>query len=142
MINQGSAWIPHTPGDEARLAKYGRGSIVRFTKATKPRSGPFHRKFFALLGVFFDAWEPTEGAKDFEQFRQWCLIKIGHHDVIGYPDGSVRLRAKSISYGAIPDDDDFGRLIYSPTIDLALKFLTTYSKEDLENRIDQIVSFL
>lgn len=141
MVKTLGGWQPFTPADTERLERYKTGEIARFTKVVKPRHPKFHRKYFALLGVFFESWEPTKGKKDFEQFREWVLVQIGHHEIIGFPDGSVRLRAKSISYAAMPDEDEFNRLVYSPTIDLALKFLTTYTRADLEQQVDRIMEF-
>jgi hypothetical protein len=68
-----------------------------------PRSGPFHRRHFAMEQSIFDAQEVFE---DYEQFRQW--LKIGAAWVIWMPgpDGQIVPIAKSVSYAAA-DQDEF-----------------------------------
>ncbi len=67
-----------------------------------PRSGPFHRRHFAIEQSVFDAQEVFT---DYEQFRQW--LKIGAAWVIWMPgvDGMVPI-PKSVSYAAA-DQDEF-----------------------------------
>lgn len=68
-----------------------------------PRSGPFHRRHFAIEQSVFDAQEVFE---DYEQFRQW--LKIGAAWVIWMPgpDGQLVPLPKSVSYAAA-DQDEF-----------------------------------
>jgi len=128
------------------LAKFKLGAGVK-VKATKHNNVAFHRKMFALLGVAFDAWEPEpvlhKGetiTKNIEQFREDLTILAGFYDAAIGLDGSVRLTAKSWSFSNM-DDEEKERL-YNAIINVVLaKVLTNYTRDDLDNVIDQLLSF-
>lgn len=113
-----------------------------------PRNPLFHRKFFALLNVGFDAWQPTlthEGKtveKDFDQFREDVTILAGHYIQTWTLDGEMRLRAKSISFRSM-DQDEFEK-VYSSVADVMLsRVLTTYrDRQELDNVVDRVMRFL
>ena len=95
-------------GDREYISGLSVGTTYK-ANITKPRNYKFHKKVFALIGIAYDLWkyEPEEVThkgekikpqKNFEQFREWSIIKAGFYDVIGFPDGSVRVRAQSLAY--------------------------------------------
>lgn len=93
------------------------------------RNYRFHKKFMALLRIGYAYYEPepingVTPKKDFEVFRDWAVIHAGHYEVIGLPDGSVTLKAKSISFAKM-DEAGFHQL-YSRMIDVMLEFLGKY----------------
>lgn len=112
-----------------------------------PRNYEFHKKYFALLDVAFDAWdsgEPTyQGQvvlKEKERFRKDIQILAGY----GYPvvniKGDVRFESKSISFGSM-EQPDFEKL-YSAVINVILaKVLTTYTRADLDEVVQKILDF-
>lgn len=73
---------------------------------TMPRNIDFHRKAFALANKAFAHW-CADGTKDqykthktqFESFREQLTILAGYFDEVYAIDGSVRLIAKSWSFG-------------------------------------------
>ena len=113
-----------------------------------PRNPRFHRKFFALLNIGFEAWEPTlthEGhvvEKDFEQFRVDVTILAGHYVQTWTLDGEMRLRAKSISFASM-DDAEFER-VYSSVADVLLsRVLTNYTdRAELDRVVEHIMRML
>lgn len=60
-----------------------------------PRSGPFHRRHFAILNAVFDAQERFD---DFERFRDWLSIGAGHVTWVPGAKGGIVPLPKSISY--------------------------------------------
>lgn len=114
---------------------------------TQPRNLGFHRKFFALLDVAFDAWEAPalvhKGViveKNRERFRKDLTILCGHYETVVNINGELRLEAKSISFSSM-DEKDFGAL-YSTAIDAILgKVLKDYTKDDLDRIVNQVLSF-
>lgn len=60
--------------------------------------------------------------------------------MIGYPDGSVRIRAKSISFASMSESDF--ETLYSLTIDVVLNeiFMQT-ERKDLEAMVIKAISF-
>ncbi len=80
------------------------GEMIRFDTVF-PRNPYFHRKFFAMLNVGFDAWEPNRKnksykgqpvTKNFEVFREEALILAGFYVQTFGLDGKLQLKAKSI----------------------------------------------
>ena len=73
---------------------------------TMPRNIGFHRKAFALANKAFSYWS-ADSTKDryktnkaqFESFREQLTILAGYFDEVYAIDGSVRLIAKSWSFG-------------------------------------------
>ena len=103
----------------------------------QPRNIQFHKKFFALVKVAYDAWEPEEVKykdvvvqKNLERFRKDLTIMCGYFDTVVNIKNEVRLEAKSISFANI-DDAEFSEL-YSRFIDVVLQkvlLLIVYSKD-------------
>lgn len=116
-------------------------------KITEYRNYRFHKKFFALLDYAFDMWEPGEIVfnghkvqKNRDRFRENVTIAAGFYEVSTDLNGEVRLSAKSISFASM-DQEEFERL-YSAVIDVVLeKILTEYTREDLDNCVNQIMGF-
>jgi len=137
------------PVDQAgidELAKLKIGQGVRVT-LTRMRNYKFHRKFFALLNIAFDAWEPTAQeykgqpvAKNFDRFREDVTILAGHFTASINLRGETRLSAKSIGFSSM-DQDEFEKL-YSAVIDVVLqRILKNYTREDLDNVVEQVLRF-
>lgn len=116
-----------------------------------PRNPKFHRKFFALLNVGFDAWEPPRKRrtykgmpvqKNFEQFREDVTIAAGFYDQTFDLSGRLRLKAKSIRFSGM-DDAEFER-VYSAVADVLLAgVLVRYAgREELDSVVDQIMGFV
>jgi hypothetical protein len=130
-----------------RLLNLAPGEIAEVAVVV-PRNPRFHRKFFALLKIGFDAWEPTlthDGqpvAKDFDQFREDVTIMAGHYMQTWTLDGEMRLRAKSISFGRM-DETEFER-VYSSVADVLLgKVLKGYKdRAELDRVVDHIMRML
>ena len=60
-----------------------------------PRSGPFHRRHFAMVNAVFDVQERFESP---EQFVNWLKIGAGHIDWVPGAKGGIVPLPKSISY--------------------------------------------
>ena len=114
---------------------------------TRPRNLKFHRLFFALVKVAFDAWDMPKNTyqgvkieKNLDRFRKDLLIMAGY----GYPvvniKGDVRFEAQSMSFGSM-DQDEFETL-YSRVIDVILgKVLTHYTRDDIDDQVNRILGF-
>lgn len=122
------------------------GEIIQVS-VTKPRNIMRHRKFFALLNLAFDGWEPIEKThngipanKSFERFRKDIVCQAGYYDVVANLRGEVRAEAKSIAFGSM-DDFEFDKL-YNDVVNVILKHvLQHYNRDDLDNVIEQIIRF-
>lgn len=131
-----------------RALKIGEGMAV---EAKKLRNVRFHRKFFKLLRLAFDSWQPNEDLrrdgicvrKDFEAFREHVLILAGHCDATYGADGSVRLTPRSIAFDAC-DDFEFER-VYQAVLDVVwtrvLRQVRYRSPQEVEAVAQQLVTF-
>lgn len=114
---------------------------------TRPRNTAYHRRFFALLNIAFEAWDQPalehkgrKIEKNFERFRKDITILCGHYETVVNIKGELRLEAKSISFASM-DQEAFEKL-YSTAIDAILKhILTNYTADDLNDQVDKIISF-
>lgn len=128
------------------IARLKLGEVVK-VKATRMRNPGFHKKYFALLNLAFDAWEPAENTyrgqtvqKSFEQFRNDLIVLSGHYDTAITLKGETRLTAKSISFSSMGQDEF--ETLYSATVNVILaRILTNYTRADLDQVIDRLMSF-
>jgi hypothetical protein len=142
----GGALAPADQQAADYIAKLKLGESVK-VKATRMRNPQFHRKFFALLNLAFDAWEPTENTyrgepvrKNFEQFRNDVTVLAGYYDTAVTLKGETRLTAKSISFGSMGQDEF--EALYSAVVDVILaRVLTQYTRDDLDTVIERLMSF-
>lgn len=115
-----------------------------------PRNAKFHRKYFALLNVGFDAWEPPRQRKtykgipvqkNFEQFREDITIAAGFYERTFDLKGRMKLKAKSIAFAKM-DDAEFEK-VYSAVADVLLEqVLTTYAgRDELDEIVEKVMRF-
>lgn len=143
---QGGILVPMDDAAQEYIAKLKLGDILR-VKVTKVNNPAFHRKLFALLNVGFEAWEPEEKTykgqvvqKNFEQFRNDCVILAGFYETTITLKGEVRLTAKSLSFSSM--DHDEREVLYNAVINVLLqKVLTNYTREDLDEVVARILRF-
>lgn len=146
MKTAGGALVPADPQAAEYIAKLKLGAGVRAT-IVRQNNLQFHRKFFALLNLGFEAWEPGEllyngvtVAKQFDQFRRDIVILAGYYESAINFKGEVRLTAKSLSFASMPQEER--EALYSAVINVLLtRVLTQYTREDLDNVVEQILSF-
>ena len=60
LIRAGKVLVPATEQDEELLKRVRTGEVIA-CEFTKPRNPLFHRKFFALLNLAYEYWEPDGG---------------------------------------------------------------------------------
>lgn len=133
-----------------RLAGMGEGELAKFSFKTI-RNGKFHRKFFAMLTVGFDAWEPGRKhktykgqsvAKNFEKFREEVTILAGFYEQSFDLDGNLQLIAKSISFANMTQEEF--EAVYDAVANVILsKVLTSYKgRDELNDVVDRVLRFL
>lgn len=146
-----------TPEDDKQWSRFLKtlldlelGELMKLN-FTIPRNPRFHRKFFAMLDVGFEAWEPERGrvrrfwrgsaiAKSRDQFRHDVIILAGFYEASYALDGTLRLTAKSMSFAKM-DDIEFEKL-YSAVADVLLqKVLTKYTRDDLDDVVEKLLGF-
>lgn len=102
------------PADEPSavlLRSYKVGECYRAT-IVKPRSYKHLCLAMALLTVTYEHL-PEKYAKsfaNFDQFRKAVALEAGHSEAFVTLEGQIQEIPKSISYDAIPDDVEFGKV--------------------------------
>jgi hypothetical protein len=91
-----------------KLEHMAMGETVSFTWR-EPRSGPFHRRYFAVLNRVYDAQERFD---DPDKLRKWAEVGGGHADFVPGPGGQLVAVPRSIDYLSI-DDVEFGEVCRS-----------------------------
>jgi len=145
LIKRHGSLHPMTEADAEIIAGMTAGEVYRM-KWSKPRNAKFHNKYFALLDVLFEMFNPAVEyngkpvMKNPERFRKDMAIVTGYFDIVANIKGEVRYEAKSISFAKM-DDDEFAKL-YSRTIDYGLKHIAVgKTQAELDKWVDQIMQF-
>jgi len=115
---------------------------------SKMRNAAFHRKFFAMLNVGYESFEPDLSPtqwgvpqKNIEMFREHVLCLAGFGDLVIDLNGRSRMKAQSISFSSM-DQAQFER-VYSKVADVILeKVLTSYTRKDLDNVVSIMMEFV
>ena len=137
--------VPDGESDAELLSKIKLGDVVKLT-LVRPRNYAFHKKYFALLQLAFDYWEPPEGKvmkgvtpeRNFDTFRHDLAILCGFYDATYRLNGDVRLEAKSISFGSM-SEDSFEDL-YSKTINVIInRVCTQYTEDQLRRQVEDLI---
>jgi hypothetical protein len=142
----GGIFKPATAQDADLLSRFKTGDIMA-AKVTRTRNAGFHRKFFALLNIGFDAfeshaeWKGEVVKKNFERFREDVTILAGYYDLVPRINGEVKAEAKSISFASMKPDD-FEKLYNEVANVILTRVLTNYTKDDLDNVVDQIMGLV
>ena len=132
---------PAHDSDLDYIKKLPAGQPIRVT-VKRIRNYAFLKKWFSLVKLAFDYWEPENlvGEKNFERFRKDIIILCGFYDRVVRLDGSTRVEPKSISFANM-SEDEFEDL-YSKTIDVIIRYaLENYTKDELRSVVDQFEAY-
>lgn len=140
--------IPLCDEDLQVIKKMKIGTVIECDFKQK-RNSKFHRKFFALLQLGYEYWEPEpqnwkgfEAVKNFDVFREQVTILSGFRDVTFNLDGSVKVKAKSISFASM-DDIEFEK-VYRKVLDVIWSKVTNTVFEDkahFDRAVNQLLSY-
>lgn len=144
------SFVPADAEQAELAARLPVGKVIR-SDLKRMRNPRFHRKFFALLQIGYESWEPPlkeyrghEVQATFDQFRATVTILAGYFDVSTSLNGRVRVTPKSISFGSMPEEE-FEQL-YSKAIDVLLQnVLVRYTRAQLDaavnEKVDRLLGF-
>ncbi|EKO3894346.1 DUF1367 family protein [Vibrio metschnikovii] len=148
LVKDMGGFKPLGSDDSELMRKIPLGSVIE-AEFSKKRNPLFHRKFFALLNTGYEYWNPPEAdwrgfkaVKNFDVFREQVTILAGFREVTYNLDGSVKVKAKSISFASM-DDNEFEK-VYSQVLDVVWnKIMSTVfdDKREFENAVNQLMNF-
>jgi hypothetical protein len=128
VVKKGIYLIPFGSSDKEKFAKIGQGEICTID-FKKNRNYLFHKKFFSLLNIGFENQDKED---NFDFYRAKVLIAIGHCDTIALDNGTFTFIPKSISYDAIPDNNDFETVYNRAVSYIANKLCMTNEELSIE----------
>lgn len=123
----------------AFLEKFRIGGGVA-AEITKARNIKFHRKFFALLRLAYDAWNAGDAVKNFDRFRQDIVILAGYYDVVADIGGGVTPVAKSISFASM-EEAEFEK-VYKAVLDVVWEKILRHNRYTSQREVEEIVEQL
>ena len=148
LVKDMGGFKPLGSDDSELMKKIPLGSVIE-GEFSKKRNPLFHRKFFALLNIGYEYWNPPEAdwrgfkaVKNFDVFREQVTILAGFREVTYNLDGSVKVKAKSISFASMDDLEFEG--VYSKVLDVIWnKIMSTVfdDKREFENAVNQLMNF-
>lgn len=147
MKGPGGMLVPCDESSREVVQKWGLGQGVRAT-VKRMRNLLFHRKYFAMLNLGYEAWEPPTlehngiaVTKNFERFRKDVQIAAGFYDLVTNLKGEVRAESRSISFGNM-DEDEFED-VYGKVADVLLqRVLKLYTRADLDRVVNELLGFV
>lgn len=146
LIKRCGVLMPASEADTETLSNITEGETVR-ADIKRPRNVAFHRKYFAMLDVLYNIFEPPTvshngvvAVKNRDRFRKDIAIATGHYELVITIKGECRAEAKSISFASM-DETQFSEL-YSRTIDYGLlRIAKGKTKAEIDNWVAQIIDF-
>lgn len=136
---------------DAELLKRIKSGALVHADIKQPRNPMFHRRFFALLNLSFEYWQPgqvtmpdgslIEAEKSFERFRKDALILAGFRKLVVNIKNEARYEAQSISFAAM-DETEFQqvyRSVFGVCWRLVLIHVPNMTEEAAHNAINSIL---
>ncbi len=140
LMKEGSCFAPYDSESEDYLINKKDGQFFICDIKT-PRNYEFHKKLFALLNIAYAHWEPKEFnnkhgkvERNFDQFREDIIIMCGYYEQHFRLDGSFRVKAKSISFAEM-DNEEFEKLYNTMITVVIKKILTDWTIEKVHEAI-------
>ena len=104
----GGSLVPATDEDAELMKRFPSGE--EFPVSIKlPRNPQFHRKVFAFFKFCFQYWSGGNEYQDyhgqFKTFRDNMVVLAGFRDEHFKIDGSIRVEARSLSFGSMSQED-------------------------------------
>lgn len=143
MVKAQGRLSPLTEDDRRRVSKLEEGTIIE-ADVRLHRNPRFHRKFMAMMRYAYDHYVDA-GSEDaiplsFDEFRKEITKAAGYVSTHYLPDGSLRLDAKSLSFGEM-EEDEFSRL-YEDCCKWVLTYiLKNWSHGDMERAVAEADDF-
>lgn len=143
----------YAPANEEAIAarrKYHKPGQTVTADIKVPRNNKFHRKYFALIKLAFDQWEPPMDhqfkgqpiEKDLDHFRHDVTIMAGFYTPVWNIKGEMRIEPKSISFDSMTEESF--ETLYNRTIDVLLKMVLAergFTKESVDELVGQLLNF-
>ncbi len=140
MKMAGGILAPADDSEAEKLVRFKTGEMYT-VDIPLTRNPAFHRKMFALFNFCYEYWQ---GDKEFlddagqrDHFRKQLTIMAGYYNEYFDFDGSVRVEAKSLSYGSMSPEEF--ESCYQAIIQAAIKHI--FPKLDNHQVYNKLIGF-
>ena len=140
--SKNGGWYP-CDEDTAKYCKKKKPGTIIGGSLTKARNYKFLQKIMTLFKLMYENLPdpaPVEfmgktvyPEKTFDGVRKYLTVKAGYYDILGFPNGSVRAEAQSLSYEKM-SEEKFEE-VYSAVIDAALKAIPGDWSDELKDEL-------
>jgi len=124
--------------DEVGIRKIAVGEAIEFDYKI-PRNYKFLQKFFVFLKAVYDIEAIQEQFSSVEHLRYALTMDAGYFESVAGMNGQIYLKPRSISFAKM-DEAEFDQF-YAKVMEIVLKRLPTYVKEDIFEMENHIMSF-
>ena len=137
-------WLVKLPNGDLRpleadkIRRIARGEAIEFEYKLS-RNYKFLQKFFVFLTAVYDIEAIQEQFDSVEHLRYALTMDAGYFETVTGMNGQIYLKPKSISFAKM-DEADFDQF-YAKVMQIVLKRLPTYVKEDIFEMENHIMSF-
>lgn len=114
----------------------------------RARNVKFHRKYFAMMNLAFESWEPPmpefrglPAQKNFDRFRSDVTVAAGFFTAVVNLKGEVRAEPKSIAFSSMTETE-FGKLYDATATVLIERVLKNYTRADLDRVVEELMGFM
>ena len=139
----GGVMAPASDMDSSKLTRFRTGEQYEID-IKLVRNPQFHRKVFAFLEFCFQHWAADrtdiqfmDEAAQFDTFREHLTVLAGYYEQTWTITGKLRVRAKSLSFGNMPQAEF--EQFYNAVIRAALKHIFGGTTD--QRIIDKLQSF-
>ncbi len=126
------------PLDENGVKRISVGEALEFDYKV-PRNYKFLQKFFVFMKAVYDIEAIQEQFPSVEHLRYALTMDAGYFETVTGMNGQIYLKPKSISFSKM-DEAEFDQF-YAKVMEIVLKRLPTYVKEDIFEMENHIMSF-
>ena len=139
----GGLLSPANDIEAEKLKKFKTGELYP-VEIKRVRNPQFHRKVFAFLNFCFQYWTAENAqlqfmdeSAQFDTFREHITVLAGYYETTWNLKGEPRIRAKSLSFGNM-SQDEFEQF-YNAAIRIVVKNIFNNTTD--ENILNQLQSF-
>ena len=142
--------IPSGDEDIEKVRRFKVGAVIR-CEVAQVRNYEFHKKWFALVKIAFDAWAETatrpqwkgeDVLPNFDRFRRDLTVLAGFYKPVFNVRGELRMEPESISFAKMTPER-FEEL-YSQTINVILEKILPkgqFTEAALRDLVDAVMRF-
>ena len=150
MKAPGGYLLPASDEEAEKCKRFKVGAVLRCS-VSQVRNYEFHKKWFALIKIAFDAWSdiaqrPTwNGAEvqpNMDRFRKDVTVLAGFYKPVFNVKGELRMEPESISFASMTQERFEG--LYSATINVILEKILPngqFTDATLRDLVDQVMRF-